>query len=83
MLFKHIIIRVVNIVEFKHNRCAVGTLRPHADRNPRCALFSPTDSRIPRLNIPMEQCPDMFLQKWQEFSNTLFLARYSYLLHRI
>jgi exoribonuclease R len=67
--------RVVNIVEFKHNRCAVGILKPHADRNPRCALFSPSDSRIPRLNIPMGQCPDMFLQKYQEFSGTLFLAR--------
>jgi len=67
--------RVVNIVEFKHSRISAGTLKLMPDRNPRLALFSPTDSRVPRMKVPMEQCPPTFFKRPEDFANTMFVAR--------
>lgn len=67
--------RVVNIIEFKHSRISAGMIKLMPDRNPGVALFSPTDSRVPRMKVPMEQCPPTFFQRPQDFTNTMFVAR--------
>ena len=46
--------QVVFIIEKKHSRACTGTVRPLQDKNPNKALFAPSDYRLPRLIIPME-----------------------------
>ncbi|XP_059162811.1 DIS3-like exonuclease 2 isoform X2 [Physella acuta] len=67
--------RVVYIYEKKHSRAASGRLKLMPDKNKNLALFSPTDSRIPRILIPMSECPKDFYQRPEDFSQTLFIAR--------
>jgi DIS3-like exonuclease 2 len=67
--------RVVFILEEKHTRKAAGNLKLFGDKNPKFALFSPTDSTVPRMKIPMEECPSGFLQRADEFKDTLFVAK--------
>lgn len=52
--------RVVSILERKHTRRSVGYLKIFPDKNPNFALFSPTDSRVPRMKIPRANCPPEF-----------------------
>ena len=66
---------VVHILEKKHNRLGAGALKVFADKNANFALFSPTDNRVPRMKIPMKQCPPDFLQRSQDYANRIFLAR--------
>ena len=49
--------QVVYIIERKHSRAASGVIKLMPDKNPNLALFAPTDSRIPRIVIPMSDCP--------------------------
>ena len=63
--------RVVAILEYNHSRKAVGYIRPRPGDN-KYALFSPTDSRIPRILIPRDNLPEEFWQRQQDFANTLF-----------
>lgn len=67
--------RVVNILEFKHSRIAAGTLKLMADRNPNFALFSPSDSRFPRMKIPMSECPPNYLQRSEDYASTMFMGK--------
>lgn len=67
--------RVVNIIEFKHSKVASGTLKLMTDKNPNFALFSPSDSRVPRMKIPISECPPNFLQRSQDYSSTIFVAK--------
>ena len=39
------------------------------------ALFSPVDSRLPRIYVPLSECPNGFQERPQDFANTLFIAR--------
>uniref|UniRef100_V5GGL2 Putative exosomal 3'-5' exoribonuclease complex subunit n=2 Tax=Ixodes ricinus TaxID=34613 RepID=V5GGL2_IXORI len=66
--------RVVHILEAKNSRVAAGTLRLLQDRNPAWLLFSPKDSRFPRMLIPSAQAPPGFFERPTDFSQTLFLA---------
>lgn len=66
---------VVGIIEKKNNRWAVGHLKLFQDRNREFALFSPNDSRIPRMKIRLEQCPSDFYQNPQIYTNTMFMAK--------
>ncbi|XP_068219818.1 uncharacterized protein Dis3l2 isoform X3 [Palaemon carinicauda] len=66
---------VVYIVTRKHPRTAAGTLKLFADKNPHLALFSPNDYRIPRLKIPMVQCPPDFIVRHQDYLSRIFLAK--------
>lgn len=63
--------KVVHILTQVHHRQAVGTLKKMQDGNSRLALFSPRDSRIPRMRIPMNQCP----KNHKDWDNCLFYAR--------
>lgn len=67
--------RVVAIREFKHTRVAAGTIKPMTDKNPRFFLFSPTDSRVPRMKIQMSEAPQNFHNRPEDFTGMMFVAR--------
>ena len=68
--------KVVHIIEKKHSRVASGHLKPlpHPKECPD-GLFSPIDSRLPRIRIPRENCPPGFFDRPRDFQNTLLVAR--------
>lgn len=45
------------------------------DQNKSRALFSPRDSRVPRIQIPTKYCPPHFFEKPDIYKNKLFLAK--------
>ncbi|XP_074654107.1 DIS3-like exonuclease 2 isoform X2 [Tubulanus polymorphus] len=67
--------KVVYILEKVHSRATSGYLKLMADKNKSVALFSPIDYRMPRMKIPMSQCPEGFAERPDDFANTLFIAR--------
>ncbi|GFS07883.1 DIS3-like exonuclease 2 [Elysia marginata] len=67
--------KVVYIYERKHSRAASGRLKLMPDKNKNMAFFSPTDSRVPRIHIPMSECPKDFYQRPGDYASTLYIAR--------
>ncbi|KAG8581681.1 hypothetical protein GDO81_007753 [Engystomops pustulosus] len=71
--------KVVYILERKHSRAATGFLKPLNDKSgelaKKFALFSPVDHRLPRIYVPLADCPADFLIRPQDFSTTLFICR--------
>ncbi|CAL1301213.1 unnamed protein product [Larinioides sclopetarius] len=65
---------VVHVLERKHSRIAAGHLKLCPDKNRNWALFSPNDSRVPRIMVPMSDCPPNFYNRSGDYSNVLFLA---------
>ncbi|KAI6244124.1 DIS3-like exonuclease 2 [Aphelenchoides fujianensis] len=65
---------VVFIAEAKHCRTAVGQLKLMADGNQKWSIFSPLDSRVPRLAIAASELPPNFFERPQDYSKHLFLA---------
>jgi len=66
---------VVTIIEMKHNRLAAGHLKLFPDKSKEFALFSPNDSRLPRIKIKLNECPYDFYTNPQFYANSLFIAR--------
>ena len=66
---------VVFIIEKKHSRIAGGHLKPFTKTHKQEGLFTPSDSRLPRLRIPRDLCPAGFFDRPQDFESTLFVAR--------
>ncbi|KAJ9590051.1 hypothetical protein L9F63_016827, partial [Diploptera punctata] len=66
--------KVVFIKEQVHPRVSVGFLKPMPDNNQDWALFSPRDSRVPRIKIPMAKCPKDFLKNSNKYKNVLYLV---------
>lgn len=68
--------KIVHIIEKKHSRVATGHLKPFPQPK-ECpdGLFSPIDSRLPRIRIPREKCPPGFFDRPRDFQNTLLVAR--------
>ena len=50
-------LKVVGIIEKKNSRCAAGHLKLFPDKSKEWVLFSPNDSRLPRMKIKLSQCP--------------------------
>ncbi|RMC02045.1 hypothetical protein DUI87_21207 [Hirundo rustica rustica] len=71
--------KVVYILEKKHSRAATGFIKLLADRNSelfkRCAMFSPVDHRVPRVYVPLADCPPDFVTKPEAYSQILFICR--------
>lgn len=67
--------KVVQIMESNHLRLAGGKLRLQDSPSSNFAIFSPHDSRIPRIVIPMHQCPHDFLLHPHYYANSLFMAK--------
>ncbi|RUS22900.1 hypothetical protein BC937DRAFT_95258 [Endogone sp. FLAS-F59071] len=42
--------------------------------NPRIVWFKPTDKRVPLIAIPIEQAPDGFVQKHEDYTERLFVG---------
>ncbi|XP_053316873.1 DIS3-like exonuclease 2 isoform X2 [Spea bombifrons] len=71
--------KVVYVLEKKHSRAATGFIKPLGDKSreaaKKYALFSPVDHRVPRIYIPLVDCPDGFAVRPQDYANTLFICR--------
>uniref|UniRef100_A0A8I3PWW3 DIS3-like exonuclease 2 n=1 Tax=Canis lupus familiaris TaxID=9615 RepID=A0A8I3PWW3_CANLF len=71
--------KVVYISEKKHSRAATGFLKLLADKNSelfrKYALFSPSDHRVPRIYVPLKDCPQDFVTRPKDYANTLFICR--------
>ncbi|XP_067310498.1 DIS3-like exonuclease 2 isoform X1 [Pseudorasbora parva] len=65
--------KVVFIVEKKHSRAASGFLKFLPNKN--FAMFSPVDHRVPRVNVPLVDCPADFTSRPGDYENTLFICR--------
>ncbi|KAK2895629.1 hypothetical protein Q8A73_015117 [Channa argus] len=65
--------KVVYIVEKKHSRAVTGLLKFLPDKP--FAMFSPMDHRVPRINIPLGDCPEGFSSRPGDFATTLFICR--------
>lgn len=68
---------VVFILEKKHPRLAAGHLNVYRNNAYGFALMSPVDNRLPRLMIPLNECPDDFKARPTDYAKTLFIARIS------
>uniref|UniRef100_W5LK98 DIS3 like 3'-5' exoribonuclease 2 n=1 Tax=Astyanax mexicanus TaxID=7994 RepID=W5LK98_ASTMX len=64
---------VVYIVEEKHSRAASGFIKFLPDKH--FAMFSPVDHRVPRVNVPLTDCPADFPSRPADYANTLFICR--------
>ncbi|KAK6040902.1 hypothetical protein COOONC_21592 [Cooperia oncophora] len=67
--------RLCTFMEMKNCRAAMGQLKVMTDGNRNWALFSPTDSRMPRMMIPADQLPSGFFERPQDFAKFIFVAR--------
>ncbi|XP_046571532.1 LOW QUALITY PROTEIN: DIS3-like exonuclease 2 [Haliotis rubra] len=67
--------KVVAVIEAKHSRVCSGHIKLMQDRNREVALFSPSDSRVPRIQVPMSDCPKDFFERPDDHAKTLFIAR--------
>ncbi|KAK2822031.1 hypothetical protein Q5P01_022096 [Channa striata] len=65
--------KVVYIVEKKHSRAVTGFLKFLPDKP--FAMFSPIDHRVPRINIPLADCPEDFSSRPGDYTSTLFICR--------
>ncbi|KAG8445036.1 hypothetical protein GDO86_009975 [Hymenochirus boettgeri] len=69
---------VVYILEKKHSRAATGFIKPLPDKNGdlgrKFALFSPIDHRLPRIYVPLGDCPQDFLIQPETYACTLFIC---------
>ena len=66
---------VVSVLEKKNTRMAAGHLKLFPDRNPNFALFSPNDSRIPRMQISINECPPDFYVNSSHYEKSIFIAQ--------
>uniref|UniRef100_A0A7N8WS13 DIS3-like exonuclease 2 n=1 Tax=Mastacembelus armatus TaxID=205130 RepID=A0A7N8WS13_9TELE len=69
----HVNPSVVYIVEKKHSRAVTGFLKFLPDK--RFAMFSPVDHRVPRINVPLDDCPENFSSRHGDYNTTLFICR--------
>ncbi|KAM7401160.1 hypothetical protein PAMA_005382 [Pampus argenteus] len=65
--------KVVYIVEKKHSRAVTGFLKFLPDKP--FAMFSPVDHRVPRINVPLTNCPEDFTTRPGDYTSTLFICR--------
>lgn len=65
--------QVVYILEKKHSRAVTGFLKFLPDKP--FAMFSPVDHRVPRINVPLTECPQDFCLRAADYTNTLFICR--------
>lgn len=63
---------VIRIVQRNHPGIAGGFLKKFSDA---LALFSPTDSRIPRMLIDIKECPQDFSTQADRYKEVLFIAQ--------
>ena len=67
--------KVVAIREMKHSRKAAGSIKLMTDPNSNFFYFSPTDSKVPRMKIPLSEAPGGFTVRPQDCEGIMFVAR--------
>ncbi|XP_029471341.1 DIS3-like exonuclease 2 isoform X2 [Rhinatrema bivittatum] len=71
--------KVVYILEKKHSRAATGFIKLLTDKtselSKRCAMFSPADHRLPRVYVPLTDCPEDFVARSEDYLNIIFICR--------
>ncbi|XP_070561830.1 LOW QUALITY PROTEIN: DIS3-like exonuclease 2 [Ptychodera flava] len=67
--------KVVYIIEKKHSRAATGHLKMLTEKDATDALFAPIDHRLPRIRVPLTECPEGFVNRPGDFANVLFVGR--------
>uniref|UniRef100_W5MBL1 DIS3-like exonuclease 2 n=1 Tax=Lepisosteus oculatus TaxID=7918 RepID=W5MBL1_LEPOC len=65
--------KVVYIVERKHSRAVTGFIKHLPEKD--FAMFSPVDHRVPRVNVPLADCPEDFRSRPGDYASTLFICR--------
>ena len=65
------IAKVVGIVQPRHTRRAIACISSY-DKESGMARLSPTDSRIPRVVVPLEQCPADLTTSFTQYQNMMF-----------
>ncbi|KAM6948751.1 DIS3-like exonuclease 2 [Aplochiton taeniatus] len=65
--------KVVFITEQKHSRAATGFLKYLPDKP--FAMFAPVDHRVPRINVPLGDCPHDFSSRPGDYATILFICR--------
>ncbi|XP_043926615.1 DIS3-like exonuclease 2 isoform X2 [Protopterus annectens] len=69
--------KVVYIMEKKHSRAATGTLKllhENSDLFNTFVMLSPVDHRLPRVLVPMMDCPPHFAVRPDDYCNILFVC---------
>lgn len=57
-ILKHVyFMQVVAIIEKRNNRACTGNIMLMTDKSRDWAFFRPIDSRMPRMRVPMSECP--------------------------
>eukprot|EP00116_Pleurobrachia_bachei_P002052 sb/3462314/ len=64
--------KVVGILEKVHTRKAMGYAKGY---NQNFAMFSPIDSRVPRLLIPLKEFPAGFRERPKDYDDNLMVAK--------
>ncbi|XP_072560603.1 DIS3-like exonuclease 2 isoform X2 [Paramormyrops kingsleyae] len=65
--------KVVYILQRKHSRAATGFLKFLPEKS--FAMFSPVDHRVPRVNVPLADCPADFATRPDDYASILFICR--------
>ncbi|KAL4221580.1 DIS3-like exonuclease 2 [Mactra antiquata] len=66
---------VVSIIEKRSSMTCAGHIKLMQDKNPNIAMFSPNDHRMPRIIVPMSECPKDFYHRPEDYVNTLYVCR--------
>lgn len=67
--------KVVYIQDYVHPRLCVGHLQPRKKALNTYVVFSPKDSRIPRLKIPVSTLPEEYIVNPDKYDNIIFQAK--------
>ena len=66
--------RVVAISQKKHSRKTVGFLKQY-DAKLGVVLFSPRESRLPRILVPLGQCPADYVEDKRKYDSSIFAVQ--------
>lgn len=69
--------KVVYIKDYVHPRLCVGHLLSKKKKLNKYVVFSPKDSRIPRLKIPVSTLPEEYINNPNKYDNIIFQAKIS------
>eukprot|EP00731_Ephydatia_muelleri_P024265 Em0016g536a len=67
-------VKVVYIMEKQHSRACAGFLKAFDKAGGR-ALLSPKDAKVPRVVVPLKECPENYCQNPKEHQSTLFICK--------
>lgn len=69
------VFQVVYIKEYIHPRLCTGYLQNKKKQLNTYIVFSPKDSRIPRLKIPVSTLPEEYIKNPDKYDNIVFQAK--------